>query len=55
MPIDSILVAIAVTCMFLLFAVILAWADRSTTAWTRSRQQDANRPATPASFPKKAA
>jgi len=55
MPIDSVLVAIAVTSVFLLFAVILAWADRSTTAWTRSRQQGANRSAAPISVPKKAA
>ena len=54
MPVDSLLVAIAVTCVFLLFAVILAWTDRTTTAWTRGRQQDAHL-RTPASSPKKAA
>jgi hypothetical protein len=55
MPIDSILVAIGVTCMFLVFAVILAWADRTTTAWTQSRQQDADRPGTSAASSRKKA
>ena len=37
MPIDSLLLAIAVCIMFLTFAVVLAWADRSTTRWLRER------------------
>ena len=30
MPFDSMLVAAAVTLMFAIFAVVLAWADRQT-------------------------
>jgi hypothetical protein len=30
MPLDSILVAIAVTMMFVTFAVVLGWGDRQT-------------------------
>jgi hypothetical protein len=30
MPLDSVMVAIAVTIMFVTFAVVLAWGDRQT-------------------------
>jgi hypothetical protein len=39
MPWDSLLVAVGVGVVFSLFAVVLAWADHSTTSWTRSRSQ----------------
>jgi len=37
MPVDSILVSIAVCGVFLLFAVMLAWVEYRTTSWQRSR------------------
>jgi hypothetical protein len=37
MPIDSLLVSIAVCGMFLVFAVVLALVDRRTTQWQRSK------------------
>jgi hypothetical protein len=39
MPLDSILVSAGVCSMFALFAAVLAWADHTTTSWTRSRAQ----------------
>ena len=30
MPLDSVMVAIAVTIMFVTFALVLAWGDRQT-------------------------
>jgi hypothetical protein len=40
MPADSILVAIGVCIMFLLFAFVLAWADHTTSQWLRERQAE---------------
>ena len=37
MPTDSILVAIGICTVFLVFATALAWADRTTTQWLRDR------------------
>lgn len=37
MPLDSMLVSAGVFLMFAFFAAVLAWADHSTTSWTRSR------------------
>ena len=37
MPTDSLLVAIGVCAMFLLFAFVLAWADHTTTRWLSDR------------------
>jgi len=42
MPTDSLIVALAVCGVFLLFGAVVAWIDYSTTAWRRS--QDAARP-----------
>ena len=35
MPLDSILLSIAVCGVFLLFALVLAWIDYSTNQWRR--------------------
>ena len=40
MPTDSLLVAIGVCIMFLLFAFVLAWADHATGQWLRERQAE---------------
>lgn len=37
MPTDSLVVAIAVCGVFLLFGAVVAWIDYSTTAWRRSQ------------------
>jgi hypothetical protein len=37
MPTDSILVAIGVCLMFLVFATALAWADHTTSRWVGDR------------------
>ena len=37
MPADSIVVAIGVCLMFLVFATVLAWADHATSQWLRDR------------------
>jgi len=42
MPTDSLIVALAVCGVFLLFGAVVAWIDYSTTAWRRS--QHAARP-----------
>jgi hypothetical protein len=39
MPLDSILVSVGVCLVFAFFAAVLAWADHSTTSWTRGRRQ----------------
>ncbi|WP_283813188.1 hypothetical protein [Bradyrhizobium manausense] len=38
MPIDALLVTVAVVAMFVTFAVALAWADRQTSAGRRDSQ-----------------
>ena len=38
MPLDAVLVSAGVCFVFGLFAVVLAWADYSTTSWMRSRR-----------------
>jgi hypothetical protein len=40
MPIDSLLLSIAVCSVFLIFAVVLAWNDHRTTSWQRSRASE---------------
>lgn len=42
MPIDSLLVSIAVCGMFVVFAVALAVVDRRTTQWQRSQLAEKN-------------
>lgn len=37
MPTDSLLAAIDVCAMFLLFAFVLAWADHTTSQWISNR------------------
>jgi hypothetical protein len=37
MPTDSLLLLIAVAFVFLLFAIVLAWVDHSTTQWLRAK------------------
>jgi len=37
MPTDSLMVAIGVCVMFLVFATALAWADHATSQWLRSK------------------
>jgi uncharacterized iron-regulated membrane protein len=37
MPADTLLLLIAVTFVFLLFAIVVAWIDHSTTQWLRAR------------------
>ena len=39
MPLDAVLVSVGICFVFGLFAVVLAWADHSTTSWMRSRRQ----------------
>jgi len=50
MPVDSLIVVTAVSITFLLFALVLARTDRSTTRWVREKGQQA-----PSSPQKKAA
>ena len=40
MPSDSLLLSIAVCGVFLMFAVVLAWIDHSTTRWQRTRASE---------------
>ncbi len=37
MPTDSLLLVIAVCFVFLLFAVVVAWVDHSTSQWLREK------------------
>jgi hypothetical protein len=37
MPTDSLLLLIAVALVFLLFAIVIAWVDHSTTQWLRAK------------------
>ena len=55
MPTDSLLLVTAVFFVFLLFAVVVAWVDHSTSQWLRDKA--AEKPAGAASEPsrKKAA
>lgn len=46
MPADSLLVLIAVAFVFLLFAIVLAWIDHSTTQWLRARAAEKHAPET---------
>lgn len=48
MPIDSVLLSIAVSGVFLAFAVVLAWTDHRTSTWQRgedSKNHTATEPA----------
>jgi hypothetical protein len=40
MPTDAIIVSLGVTVLILLFAGTLMWADRQTTSYLKSRQDD---------------
>jgi len=55
MPTDSIFVALGVSLMFLVFAFVLAWADRSTTQWLRERDAERQAPAETTQVDRKAA
>jgi hypothetical protein len=46
MPADSLLLLIAVTFVFLLFAIVVAWIDHSTTQWlcARAAEKHAHEP-----------
>jgi hypothetical protein len=46
MPTDSLLLSIAVTGVFLLFAAVLAVADHRTTSWQRAKPS--SKPVAPA-------
>ena len=37
MPTDSLLLSIAIFLVFLVFAVVVAWIDHSTSRWLRAR------------------
>jgi len=37
MPIDALLLSLAICFVFALFAVILAWTDHSTTTWQKKQ------------------
>jgi len=37
MPTDTLLLLVAVCSVFLLFAIVLAWIDRSTSRWLRAK------------------
>jgi hypothetical protein len=39
MPLDSLLLSIAVCGTFLLFAAVLAWTDHHTTRWQRDKSR----------------
>ena len=43
MPADSLLVAVAVTAMFVVFAAVLLWADRQTRPDQLAQQSDDKR------------
>jgi hypothetical protein len=40
MPTDSLLLLVAVTFVFLLFGVVVAWVDHSTSQWLREREAE---------------
>lgn len=45
MPTDSLLLVIAVCFVFLLFAIVVAWVDHSTTnQWLRARAAEKHAP-----------
>jgi len=44
MPTDSLLLVIAVTFVFLLFAVVLAWIDHTTSQWLRAKAAEKRAP-----------
>jgi hypothetical protein len=53
MPADTLLLSLLICAVFAIFAVVLIWADLTTSRWIRSRQQDTQRAESPA--PKRAA
>lgn len=55
MPTDSLLVAIAICAMFLIFAAALAWADRQSRLARRERELAQQRATTSSSSAKRAA
>ena len=44
-PMDSLLLVTAVLSVFMLFAIVVAWVDHSTSRWLRARAAEKNRPA----------
>jgi len=44
MPTDSLLLVIAVFFVFLLFAVVLAWIDHTTSQWLRAKAAEKHAP-----------
>ncbi len=49
MPADSLLVAVGVCFVFLLFAFVVAWADHTTSRWFSTRA--AEKKTAPAAYP----
>ena len=45
MPTDSLLLVAAVFLVFLVFAIVLAWIDRSTSQWLRAQAAEKHAPA----------
>ena len=43
MPVDSMIVSVCVVAMFVIFAAVLAWADRQTRPDQLAEQSDAKR------------
>jgi antibiotic biosynthesis monooxygenase (ABM) superfamily enzyme len=43
MPTDSLLLVIAVCFVFLLFAIVVAWVDHSTSQWLRAKAAEEKR------------
>jgi hypothetical protein len=55
MPIDALLLSLAVCGVFLIFAAVLAWIDYRTTHWQRSRASEKHTVSATGSHRKKAA
>jgi len=55
MPTDSLLLAIAICFVFLLFAIVVAWVDHSTSKWLRAKAAEREAASEPEPTHKKAA
>jgi hypothetical protein len=44
MPTDSLLLSVAICFVFLLFAIVVAWVDHSTTKWLRAKAAEKQAP-----------
>jgi cytoskeletal protein RodZ len=40
MPFDALILSLAVVCVFVLFAGVLAWVDHTTSAWQRTKNKE---------------